>query len=113
MKKILKKRNIIISVALLLIIGVVGSILLNPLRRPNEEIKKDLLKLTPIGTSRGDVIKITEKKSKWKNRYINGDVRINIGTYYTPFPVDVIAVWYFDEYDKLIDVKIKKYKDSF
>ena len=60
------------SVLVVIILAcVLIAVLSNPLARSEKHIKKDLLTLTPIGTSMEDVIAAVEKNEKWKIVCIN------------------------------------------
>ncbi len=60
------KKIIIVGVAILVIIAVVAvSNSLSPLRRSEDEIKKDLLKLTPIGMDMENVIATLKRNKEW------------------------------------------------
>ena len=63
-----KKLLLIVSLILVVLAGVV-TVILNPSFRPVENIKKDILKLIPLGTSLEDAVKIFEKKGNWKLGY--------------------------------------------
>ena len=100
------------------------------LRKPEEEIKDNILKITPLGTSMEDVLKVIETNKKWKIDWIrdkypsnftnlnadtiigNKSAKAYIGHYYNPFLTDVEIYWGFDEEDKLIEIGIRKTKDS-
>jgi len=67
------KRRIIIYIFIVLsvtILSIVLVSLLNPLRKPNEQLKAEMLKLTPIGTSMVDVLAVIENHDKWNIRHI-------------------------------------------
>jgi len=109
-----------------IIISVVVIIFSNPLRRSNERIRADMLKLTPIGTSMKDVIQVIESNKSWEwrgqyianigystdeslnNRIGSQSIRVTLGTYSHGFIVYVLAFWGFDEDGILIDVHIRK-----
>jgi len=103
----------------------------NPLRKSDEEIRENLLKITPIGTSMEDVLKAIENNKKWKilqegswkswpslpdkivSIYKNFFIKIKLinvllGTYWGFFEMYVGAHWKFDENLKLIDIYIQK-----
>jgi len=66
-------RRIIINISiaiLVVILSIVLGSLLSPLRRSDERIKADMLKLTPIGMSMEDAKAIIENNDKWKVRHI-------------------------------------------
>ena len=46
-------------------------LLTNPARRPHEMIKKQILRITPLGTDIDDVIKVIESRNDWESPNIN------------------------------------------
>ena len=117
----------VVSVALLAATIVVVS---NPLRRPADVIKRDIIRLTPIGSSMEDVVKVIESKEKWEAPRISHkygysipyttdpdvgekSIRVFIGEYRNIFVTSVTVYWGFDGDEKLIDVYIWKDKDVF
>lgn len=129
---------ICVLIALLLIALVVFiEIVSNPLRRPPERIREDLLKVTPIGMDMEEVIQVIESNKKWELGNIvyqngygmdkwgtpggSGDTIIGekyiwaiIDEYrnYFIIIVDVSAFWGFDEESKLIDIAVRKDGDT-
>ena len=63
-------KYILIGILTIIVVSVVV-ILFNPLRRSEEQIRDDMLKLTPIGTNMEEVVVILEKNNKWEIRYIS------------------------------------------
>lgn len=65
------KKIIIFALLALLIVTVIIVLvsLSNPLRKPQEEIMENILTLTPIGTSKDDVIKVIEENEQWYKNY--------------------------------------------
>jgi len=66
-------RRIIIYILiafLLVFFSIVIISLLNPLRRSDERIRANILRLTPIGMSMEDVISVVESRSDWEIRII-------------------------------------------
>jgi len=62
-------KKIVVYILIALSVGVVitmAILLSNPLRRSEDRIRANMLKLTPIGTSMEDVIKVVEGNEKWK-----------------------------------------------
>ena len=127
---------IALSAAVLITVIILMS---NPLRWSNEHIRANMLKLTPIGTSMEDVIKVIESNEKWKIRSIrdNGyllvgnipafpssfyehkhpiigvkSIRAYLGEYRMIFAVGVSVFYGFDEDSKLIDIAVLKEGDS-
>jgi len=133
------KKYIIIGVMIIVAIPLVWlliSAISNPLTRSEEQIRNDLLKVTPIGTSMEDVIAAIEGHEKWKIFHINENrgYKINSdgtlrrswhsGGYITigEKSLDVelgkgiitsyVGAWYgFDENSSLIDITIFKELD--
>ena len=54
------------AIIFLIILIIIIMILSNPLRKSDEKIRADMLKLTPIGTSMEDVIKVVENNDNWE-----------------------------------------------
>ena len=140
MIKTSKKKILVLSIVIL----VVGaSVVLftadsaNPLRRSTDEIREDILELTPIGMSMDEVIKVMESNKEWDIYYVNersgyvmnadrpgepspSDIeegrvigvksaRALIGTYQNiPHMAYVSVFWAFDEDSKLIDIAVRK-----
>lgn len=136
MRNIVKYLTIGLS-AMVLIAG--GVLLSNPLRRSEEQIRENLLKITPIGTNMEDVVQVVENNKDWTARgtfdsgylMINGrprqpssysstvdnvvgasSMQVDIGEYRTIFATDVIVFYAFDEEFKLIDITVCKEVDS-
>ena len=137
------KKIIIYSVIALLVIVfgvIVINYLSNPLRKSEEQIRKNILEITPIGMSMEDVIRVIGTKEKWVIRYtfdfgyvmkmgfpsepdssdfaegkVIGEksIRGTIGEYQNFFKVYVETYWAFDENSKLIDIAVKKDSNSF
>ena len=126
-------------IALSVIVLIVSIIVfLNPLRRPQEHIKNEILKLTPIGTSMEDVIKIIQSKRQWEIDYISHEhgyrrpgtpdipdialggetivgeksIRVFVGEYRNIFITSVTIFWGFDKNSKLVEIYVWKDKDS-
>ena len=67
-------KKIMIYTLLVLLVFIVVAVLIslaNPLAKSQEEIRENILKLTPIGTSMDDVVKIIENNKKWETMYVN------------------------------------------
>jgi len=124
-KRGIAKRILLIILSLIFLLVVI--VMLNPLRRSQEAIKRSILKQTPISSSMEEVIEVIERK-EWDVRY--GDIDYNrgytdrdtyevvgvksiracIGSYsdFILFTTYVSVFWGFDEEGKLIDVYIWK-----
>ena len=132
-----KIRNIIIITTSSIVIGCVMMAIFNPLRKSEEDIKKDVLKQIPIGTNMDDVINFIETHKKWQwiiesidmesgyktthyGEYDYGyeveigfkSIKLHLGGYRNLFRTDVIAYLGFDLNSNLYDIEIKKYVDS-
>ena len=138
------KRNFIIAVAIILIVAM--AIMLVPftnpnrltgsisLARPNALIRRDLLRITPIGTSMEDIRNTLEENGWWysrrnrgifveRNRVVNSDTAktartVEIGTQsiqvtlgHVLLIVRVHVGFAFDEDSRLIDIAIGRYFD--
>ena len=95
-------------------------------RKSEEKIQENLLKVTPLGTSMEDVLRVIEINKKWElvwisteyphndtnlhADYIIGDksIKAYIGNFGIIFETSVEAYWGFDENDKLIEIGIRK-----
>lgn len=136
----MRKFMICFLIALATIVLITALIMLSdPLRRSQKHIRKDILKLTPIGTSMDDVIMVIAENQKWKVRYISDEfgysrpgpsdpvdaalgrrtivgeksIRVFIGEYRNIFITSVTVFWGFDEDSKLIEVYVWKDTDTF
>ena len=137
----MKKQTILISGILSIIIftGAV-TLLVNPLLRSNEGIRRYMLKSTPIGMSMEDVVRIIGDNTNWRitetndtgYTLINGipsffprnlpsstgtivgekSLRVYIGDYRIFFITSVEVYYGFDAELKLIDITVKKDKDT-
>jgi len=126
MKKIVIGIIVIVAVALLVAIGMfVIDRLTNPLRKSLEEIREDILQITPLGTSMEEVLEVIENKGweiRWiKNRkceytdlsgdFIIGDksIRAYIGKYRNMiFTAYINIYWGFDENSQLIEIGVRR-----
>ncbi|MDE6706593.1 MAG: hypothetical protein K2K06_00930 [Oscillospiraceae bacterium] len=103
-----------IITTLLIILIPVLIIMSNPLRRSEEIIRKKLLKATPIGTEKQDVL---NEVNSHKNEYVSNSDRfidVFIGEYYYPilFWEGVSALYKFDENNRLVDIIVSKELDG-
>ena len=138
MEKIKKTVKIIICIliAFVLVRSVIPRLWPSPLRRPVEQIREDVLELTPIGMSKEDVIAVIEGHRRWSVRHISDrwgfgmdrwgpsdslssgnvigeqSIRAHLGWYMGVWRADVSAWWGFCADGKLIDVAIRKDFDS-
>jgi len=99
----------------------------NPLRQPVEQIRADILDITPLGTSIEEVSRIIENNETWgwgghiapvgfrtgsrsdDPRVGVKSIRVNLGGYTNIFSTGVVAWWGFDEDDTLIDIRVEKH----
>ena len=107
------------------------------LMKSDRRIRKDILKLTPIGSSMEEVVKVVENNEKWEIDWIwdnrgygidkNGipgepdedsnlvgakSISADIGCYYIPLKTYVTVYWGFDENSKLIEIAVRKDIDT-
>ena len=61
-----KKLTYVLFILLAVSITVVIILLLNPLRRSEEKIRADILRITPIGMNMEDVIVVIENNTGWE-----------------------------------------------
>lgn len=135
MKRIKKATTYALIVLLISILGMVIMMMINPLRSSEEQIRKNMLELTPIGMSMDDVIKVIQSNDKWEIEWINNEygygidnsgtpgenrdmrigeksIRIHLGEYRTLFVTDVLVYYGFDTDSKLIEISVRKDTDS-
>lgn len=111
---------VLIALAVMILITVVTA-LSNPLRKSQEQITEDILKLTPIGMSMEEVVCVIENNKKWEwSGHINPNgflkqppppeprttvgsqsIRVFIGDYRNIFVTSVTVFGGFDEDSKL------------
>lgn len=129
MKKIVYS-TLIVLLSIILVLVII--MFLNPLRRSEEQIKRNMLKLTPIGTSMEVVISIIDG-NKWKYHvrdygyfFIHGlpsrhasrpaigvkSIDAYLGEYRTIFLTGVSVFYGFDEDSILIDIAVLKEVDG-
>lgn len=78
----MKKIMIYVLLALLVIsVMMVTMGLSNPLKKPQEEIRENMLELTPIGTNMEDVLKVIESNDKWETMYVNDKNGVSQGEF--------------------------------
>lgn len=132
MKKIITYA-IVLIVLIILILIIIS--LLNPLRKSEIEIKKDIIQIVPIATDINDVIKIIKNNKEWDIRFIDyksgysidklgnydidgkifigtKSIKVHLGEYRNIFVTDVLAYFGFDENSNLIDTTVIKETDS-
>ena len=134
------KKKIIISCFLIILVTVILGVTIkkfsNPLRKSEERIREDMLELTPIGMSMGEVVEVIKSNEEWTIDWITYDygygldragspgedyhveigeksIRIYIGKYNVGIivPVHVIVYYGFDEDSQLIDIAVRKDMD--
>jgi hypothetical protein len=114
----------------LVTVAVVVAIVSIPrsLRMPASFIEASLLKMTPIGSTSGEVQRRLEAKGFHSTLTPTGfykqehpgkpevvgtsSIRVELGEYRTPFVTSVSAFWGFDKEGKLIDVWVWKEVDA-
>ena len=79
----MRKKNIVCGSIVLfaVLMGVVAMMMSNPLRKPPEKIREDLLKLTPIGTSMEEVIGAIRGHKKWRIEYVSDTHGYSVSAY--------------------------------
>ena len=122
-------------ISLIVVVVCILIFLANPLLKSEEQVRESILKLTPIGTSMEDVLKVIEINKKWETRYVSyvhgisqGDlgksgssivkksIRVMIGKYHFEPNFDIYAFversvtvfWAFNEESKLIEIYVLK-----
>src|SRR5215471_3680213 len=111
-----------VTVVALGLVCIVASVAVNPLRRSESDIRKWLLKQTPLGSTRNDVLVVVKKRGwslhpEYRGRFINGSVPTSgfgaeLGTY-TGFPdTNVDAYWNFSPTDHLAEVYVNKWRHN-
>jgi len=98
----------------------------NPLRQPIEQIRVDLLEITPLGSSIEEVRRVIQNNEEWRwsghiatvgfptgprsdDPHIGvRSIRVGLGGYANIFSTGVVAWWGFDENDNLIDIRVQK-----
>jgi len=134
------KKKAIVLLPTLLIIIVAIAIYLNPLRKSEDQIRTNLLKIAPIGTDMEELIKIIEGNKKWEIVSISNisgytlrwgqptfaspddiasgkaigkhSIVIYLGSYRNIFITGVDVFWGFDENSKLVDLHVRKSVDA-
>jgi len=124
----------IVVLALVVIIIVQA----NPLRRSSEQIRRSMLKLTPIGSRMEEVLNLIGENPKWTLRHISDSsgyslaggrpnppapdelaerpeaiigtqtIRAYLGAYGLLFQTGVSVFWGFNEDSLLIDLHVRK-----
>lgn len=127
------KRRLLITISFLVIVSCLyfsyGCGCLSGYRfRSEESIRMKLLKQTPLGSSREEVLKHvnstygSEEVSRWhesiKLKYSglkHGFISRRIKNYFVIFPIlyaEIYAVWIFNEEGKLVEIKVHRYEDA-
>ena len=110
---------VVVLIIVVLIVAVI--ILSDPLRRSNEEIRKNILSDMPLGSHKDDVLEYISKNKRWtigSGASHFGPIeyktfaRVHMGEYRTILITDAVAFWLFDENDELIELIVKKWIDG-
>jgi hypothetical protein len=116
---------IIIPIALVAILigSIAAKLLLNPLRRSDNDIRGWLLHQAPLGSTRQEVLVLVAKRGwklhpEYRGRFINKSVPVGgfgaeLGTCLGLVDVKVDAYWKFSVTDKLDEVYVNKWRESF
>ena len=136
----MKKRSKVFRIVfyiLIIIFLVVMALIINPILRTEASIRRQLLRITPIGTSMEEVISIADDNARWTidniredggvsllsgtrvpTRRAPGDprfsvigeqsVRIHLGTFQFIIRFDVTAFYAFDENGELIEILVRR-----
>jgi len=124
-----KNKKVVIGLALFLVL-IIGTLFIfsNPLYRPPETIRSNLLSEIPLGSYRDEAVEFINMHEEWvihSERFGNvrvhgrtiGDptyyIRVHMGYYRFIFHTDVTAFWRFDEEGILIDIVVRKTRDVF
>ena len=115
----------LIALLVIIVVAVLVS-LSNPLRKSQEEIRGNMLKLTPVGMSMEDVLKVIESNKKWETMYVSHEHGIpqgELGKAGTPIGEKSIRAhigeytgkWYFDGniLHTIYIASLKEYVDVF
>ena len=132
----MKIKRIIIYLVIIIIVCVflITLFIPNPLKKTTEEIREDILDITPVGMSIDEVLKVIEKNqwlvlqdgewkpwnsrqnsvtSFYKNIFVNKQsIKSIIGKYRNFFSVRVGVLWNFDENLKLQNIIVEKDADT-
>jgi hypothetical protein len=109
--------TIAIVLSIFVFLGIVAS---NPLRRPDETIKRRLGKVTPMGSTLEEVAAAAKKRGWYRPRLYSGSSRLatnnitgDLGSYAGfPFKITVIAIWEFDSSNQLTNIQIWRDQDA-
>ena len=131
----MNKNKAFVAILLIGVLAVMSVMYSNPLRKPTEQIEKDLKNLIPVGTSMDDVIRLIENNGKWTMRYVretsgyvldstgrpseggNGvkvgekSIRVALGSYGAIFTTGVSAWFGFNEENLLVGIAVRKDRD--
>jgi hypothetical protein len=126
-------RRVVIAAAVIAVIALGGALYRNARwARPSSVIRQELLRETPIGSSRDFVQAILTRKSleseagtffpseKVERETVNRAhvvLTSDIATYYTfytwmPWRTDVFAYWVFDVNGELLEITVRKQVDA-
>lgn len=141
MEKFRKNLRVASLAIIAIIILVVISMIVNPIRRTNSGVRRHLLLSTPIGTNIEEVIRVSEENAKLTIRYVRENagvvllkpnlsptnflpnsirdtivvgeksICIYLGTFNFITRISVEAFFAFDESDELIEIFIRRYYD--
>jgi hypothetical protein len=123
----LKFRRVIATALVCALIGhlTAGDRIKINVRQSDEAIRQKLLEVTPVGTATEDVFRFAQSQlyresrvvgwpPKYPGKRFGNFIYAELGHYYEAkdlfmLPTVVQAVWYFDNQDKLRDIRIRRF----
>ncbi|MDR0286374.1 MAG: hypothetical protein LBI03_01505 [Clostridiales bacterium] len=119
-----KTRNfkIYILIALFVLITIAVIVVIKAMSNPNllmiiksdEDIRNEMLELTPIGTEKKDVVEIIENHGEW---YLNAHsaekvLSVCVGEYTIFFKTTIEVIWDFDKELKVRKITVNRSTDT-
>jgi len=120
----MRRQGLIVFSAVVLLVGMFAAkVMLNPLRRSEVGLQKWLLAQTPLGSTREEVLRVAVRRGwivhpEYRGRFINRSIPVGgfgaeLGTYIGVSNTKVDAYWRFSVTDKLVEIYVNKWKESF
>jgi len=126
-----RKERIYFVYFLIGVVVITGLIQLDPMRRNENAILRNVLTVTPIGMDIEEAVEIINARRRWGNidlgenwevaaydrdalhgMVLHGDTvvgtRLGIVRYFLFLRYEARAIWIFDEYDVLVDIVVRK-----